>query len=419
MGKNNFEQYISHALEKIKPIVEEIHQRKPNLVVSDLIDDSGNQYVDIVMEGGGVHGIALLGYLTVLEEVGIRFRDIGGTSAGSITALLLSAIKADSTGKKCEYLLKKMLNKNFYDFVDGDSDARDFIDTMLNNPKKVKLAFKGAQIIDNLQDNFGLNPGNKFLKWISDILKENSINNFSDLDQKLNNLLNIKHRDKGDLDTISKKCNLIIIASDITTETKVKFPEMASLYWKEVDKIDPAIFVRASMSIPYFFEPYIVSNIPKTDDQVEQWKKYAAYTPNSKSDIPDTIFFVDGGMISNFPIAEFHVYDRVPNAPTFGVKLGLDNVIHKITGPIKLFLAIFNSARHALDFDFINKNPDYKQLVKKIDINEKDYNWLDFDMPTEKKIDLFILGAEAAKDFLLEFDWYAYRKLRKDMILIK
>ena len=35
---------------------------------SDIVDEFGNQYVDLVQEGGGVLGIALLGYTYVLEE---------------------------------------------------------------------------------------------------------------------------------------------------------------------------------------------------------------------------------------------------------------------------------------------------------------------------------------------------------------
>ncbi|MDY0011961.1 MAG: hypothetical protein RBS40_03600 [Rhodocyclaceae bacterium] len=35
---------------------------------SDVIDDAGLQYVDLVMEGGGGLGVALLGYIQVLEE---------------------------------------------------------------------------------------------------------------------------------------------------------------------------------------------------------------------------------------------------------------------------------------------------------------------------------------------------------------
>jgi NTE family protein len=63
-----------------------------NKFVSDLVDTAGNQYVDFVMEGGGVLGIALTGYTYVLEQAGIRFLGVGGTSAGSINALMIAAL---------------------------------------------------------------------------------------------------------------------------------------------------------------------------------------------------------------------------------------------------------------------------------------------------------------------------------------
>ena len=63
-----------------------------NKEFSDTIDENGHQYVDLVMEGGGVLGLALVGYIYILEQAGIRFIGIAGTSAGSIAALLLSAI---------------------------------------------------------------------------------------------------------------------------------------------------------------------------------------------------------------------------------------------------------------------------------------------------------------------------------------
>lgn len=44
---------------------------------SDVIDDQGHQYVDLVMEGGGVLGVALVGYTFVLEEIGLRFLRVG------------------------------------------------------------------------------------------------------------------------------------------------------------------------------------------------------------------------------------------------------------------------------------------------------------------------------------------------------
>jgi NTE family protein len=70
---------------------------------SDIVDARGMQYVDLVMEGGGMLGIALVGYTWALEQAGIRFLGIGGTSAGSINALLLAALgtPADAKARNC------------------------------------------------------------------------------------------------------------------------------------------------------------------------------------------------------------------------------------------------------------------------------------------------------------------------------
>jgi hypothetical protein len=53
---------------------------------SDVVDDQGNQYVDLVMEGGGVPGVALVGYTYVLEERGIRFLRVRGITPAAITS---------------------------------------------------------------------------------------------------------------------------------------------------------------------------------------------------------------------------------------------------------------------------------------------------------------------------------------------
>ena len=69
--------------------------------------------------------------------------------------------------------------------------------------------------------------------------------------------------------------------------------------------------------------------------------------------------------MSNFPIDVFHIPNSVPNAPTFGVKLGIDrHEPHRVTTPFELAIAIFNSARHTLDYDFIKRNPDYRHSCR-------------------------------------------------------
>lgn len=62
-------------------------------VFSDIVDSKGNQYVDFVQQGGGVLGIGLIGYTYILEQAGIRFYSLAGSSAGALNALLMASLK--------------------------------------------------------------------------------------------------------------------------------------------------------------------------------------------------------------------------------------------------------------------------------------------------------------------------------------
>ena len=115
--------------------------------------------------------------------------------------------------------------------------------------------------------------------------------------------------------------------------------------------------------------------------------------------------------MSNFPIEVFHEPDIVPSAPTFGISLGSRHrKPNTFDNPWQLAGAIFDSARHCLDYDFLAKNPDYRNLVGYIDT--EGFNWLDFHMPDVQKIDLFVAGVRAAADFLRTFDWEDYKRIR-------
>ena len=116
----------------VEPFIEVIDKKfdGKKLNVSDIRDRFGNQYVDLVQEGGGVHGIALAGYTYVLEKMGIRFMKMAGTSAGSINTLLLNAVytnqEAEALGKtgnyyetRSEKVLEYLANKPLTEMVDG------------------------------------------------------------------------------------------------------------------------------------------------------------------------------------------------------------------------------------------------------------------------------------------------------------
>jgi NTE family protein len=394
---------------KVEAILEELSNQIGDKIFSDVVDDEGHQYIDLVMEGGGMLGIALVGYVYVLEKIGLRFLQIGGTSAGAINALLMaSAGPKDKESTK--WILEIMANKNFYDFVDGDSDAKNFIDAVTERGSLKKLIWHGAQVVDNLRDDFGLNPGQKFHEWLTYLLKENKVDTLEKLENlRLQGNEQLKLRD-GRLYISKEAGRIALIAADITTQTKVNFPAMADLYWAEPKQVNPADFVRASMSIPFFFYPYKIKNLPSGSAQFKKWR-HVGYTGN----IPNEVMFIDGGINSNFPIDVFHDHTKIPSAPTFGVKLGVDRneprIVNNLPG---LIGAIFDSSRHVHDFDFIIKNPDYRHLVQCLDTDS--FNWLDFKMPDEMKLRLFEVGVKGAADFLIKFDWKKYKDLRKAIV---
>lgn len=399
-----------------------------NKKYSDVTDDQGHQYVDLVMEGGGVLGVALVGYTYVLEEMGIRFKRIGGTSAGSINALLLAALGKPHEAKSAR-ILKHLAAIKISDFLDGDSDVQRLLETALQEKSEYgllqrffptgMLIWNLLQVKDTLDSNLGLNPGTVFHNWLKQILKIAKVETTEQLLAQMRQLPALTANGKlydafapeiVDGKTIEKS-PLAIVAADVTTETKVIFPKMAKLYWSNPDLVNPADYVRASMSIPIFFQPFRVSNIPQGKPAWDEWHERAGY----KGNLPNDCLFIDGGIMSNFPINVFHVQNKKPLSPTFGARLGVSRMNPQIVNsPLQLLDAIFDAARHTLDYDFIFNNPDYEKVVTVIDTGA--HNWLDFEMDDQEKIELFVCGAKAAYQFLKTFDWKGYQNIRTQML---
>lgn len=384
---------------------------------SDLVDDEGNQYIDFVMEGGGVLGISLLGYAYALEQAGIRMLGLGGTSAGSIVALILAALGPPHE-RKAERAVEILARMPMGSFMDGDGDARDLTDAMLEKAGMFKLLFKALQCVDNLKDDLGLHPGDTFEEWLTGVLANYGVRTLADLQTVQAQVPpGLRHRLNDAGFDAAKVCGkLVIIAADVSTETKVDLPRMAPMYWKKPAEVNPARFARASMSIPLFFHPLSVA-VPQDAATKEHWRTLGRYD----HELPKKAMFMDGGIMSNFPINAFHVGTRPPFSPTFGAKIGFDRNVRNVSTPAKLLSAIFDSARHTLDFDFINSNPDYKRLVAHIDVEDK-HNWLNFKMKPAEQKQLFLAGVLEAEAFLCGndkrtgFDWADYKRLRTALL---
>lgn len=463
--------------EIISELKNEISRRGKPFHISDVTDAAGNQYVDLVQEGGGVLGIALVGYTYVLEKMGIRFFSMAGTSAGSINAMLL-ACAGNKEDEKSGRIIEKLVELDMFRFVDGQPGNWKFTRWL---KKKLQQFLSGGKAFGRLlrvfsismlsllilafgcfifnfiwpglakwiglaaaltllfigtlawvlvsrfrqfaRHGYGLNQGKAFHQWICESVSSFHIHNdaanppiqnFEDFTRHFLRVPPLKVIPDPRRENLHPPYMpmLTLIACDITSHRKIEFTRMWDLYWKDAKDVHPGDFVRASMSIPIFFEAFTLRGIRK-NSRFETWDRHLNWQ-NEKKAIPDEVQFIDGGTLSNFPINVFYnpLYP-VPRMPTFGIRLQdgvLDSANRRAGGLGNYLLAMFSTIRFNFDRDFITKNRAYTIGVKNIDVRE--HNWLNFFMKEEERLELFRKGARAAVEFLKSFDWENYKAER-------
>jgi NTE family protein len=440
------------------------------LIVSDALDEQGHQYVNLVQKGGGVLGVALVGYTYILELMGIRFLRLAGTSAGAINTALMTVI-GDKQTAKSTVILKAICDLNFFKLVDGHPAAQWIIKNFITHKDftiKIKRKFSWmvrilailllgdivllglehkihflsvftrifyvltgfyillfacagfyiARLMTRLKNSgFGINPGDYFYDWIRDQLTANGVVTVSDLTTKAGTVPKLHLRVPHPQDTDGLIGDVTFITSELVTQNKIQFPEMCYLFRnkKDIDSLKPAGFIRASMSIPVFFESYMINDIPCTDPEVMQaWKDTLG-----QAEPPTTARFVDGGMLSNFPINIFYNPKVLtPRVPSFGIDLDdtktADTEMHASSWSLGgYFGRMFNTIRYYYDKDFLLKNKVYEKGIGKIRLDK--YNWLNFFLKKEEKLDMLVTGAKAATEFLLNFNWAEYKESRIEM----
>ena len=444
------------------------------LIVSDVLDDDGHQYVNLVQKGGGVLGIALVGYTYVLEQMGIRFLRLAGTSAGAINTALMTVIGEKKEAKSIR-ILKVLCELDFFNLVDGHRTIRQVVKKFIshhNFKTKVKrwasfLVITGVllflinfsllgmfhwypdlsnyaiisfvvsgvyflsigiiiwyvfQLVKRLKNSgYGINPGNYFYDWIKQQLSSNGVNTVSELNKKASSLPRLFLRSDNPGDPSTLKGDVTFITSELTTQNKIQFPEMSYLFRKkkDIDTLEPAGFIRASMAIPLFFESYFIKDIPCESQEIKDGWLNTLNEP----DPPSIARFVDGGILSNFPINIFYNPKiTTPRLPSFGIDLDdskpedkkKDSKGWTIVGYLE---RIFNTIRFYYDKDFLIKNKVYEKGIGKVPLSE--YNWLNFFLSDKDKIDMFVKGARSATKFLIDdFNWADY-KLTRTVMQIK
>jgi NTE family protein len=168
-------------------------------------------YIDGVFSGGGIKGFALIGACEEIENKGLRFARVAGTSAGSIVAALIAA---------------GYTSKEIYQLLD-ELDLSKLLDA-----RKTIIPFPFAKWLF-VYWKLGLYKGNELEKWICEKLEAKGLRTFADLPLHA----------------------LRVIGSDLSNGQMIVFPDDLQKYGISPDSFPIAKAIRISCSIPYFFEP--------------------------------------------------------------------------------------------------------------------------------------------------------------------
>ncbi len=331
------------------------------------LPQDGKFIADAVFEGGGVRGTAFLGALRCFDEVGIQWRKVAGTSAGSITAALIASGLSTNQIEKAVGDLdyeKRILSQKSSRFIMNGSPADD-----LHNPQWMLMNLLATRE----QGQYSTEP---FKAWLQEVFGKN-FTTFADV-QKVGDATKVPGRE------------LKVVVSDISRGEMVVLPDdLEKLYGQKPEKMSVAEAVRLSMSIPLFFEPGKLGN--------------------------STI--VDGGILSNFPLWIFDVNQdpnqlfRVPACPTFGFRLinaGSNNP-QKIDSAIGVLTGMLNTMMVASDRRHIRQQGQGRVIEIPIRPN---ITATKFNLSNDDKDVMYLAGYSAAKRFIKNWRWSDHLKLR-------
>lgn len=318
---------------------------------------------DLVLEGGGVKGIGLAGAVSVLKEAGYEFPRVAGTSAGAIVGALTAA------GMPAARMYEVMKQTDYREFQDTA-----WVDRIPVLGKALSVAFQE-----------GIFEGRFFEQFLASHLP--------DVAERFAGLRLPPDPDSTLSD--DQRYSLVVMVSDVSLRRLVRLPwDYRRVYGLDPDGQSVVSAVRASMSIPFFFEPATI-DYRRSDAGL--------FTQHTST-------LVDGGMLSNFPVACFDRNDgRPPRWPTFGIKLSQRASAQRMPkpadNPLTLALSMIATMREFYDGMHID---DPATLARTIFVDTFGINATDFDLSASDADRLYESGRAAAEAFLAHWDFEAY-----------
>jgi NTE family protein len=406
-------------------------------------DTDGEEYriANIALQGGGVLGLAHAGFVAGLELAGIRFAGIAGASAGAIMAMGMAAVRRDQLLESTsDELVRIIANMPMSSFIDGPYHTRSLIKRFLLKKAGYGLAVWPAWLgaFRQILQKRGLNSGSVFEDWLRGALAEQGLRNVDTLNSwlkaislhlergKEDNAGNPLFQEWRDIDKGEMAEDLLqIMAACTPLGIKFQFPRDVGVLSAETSSNSPAAFVRASMSIPLFFEP------AQFDVNKREWPAFVAKKLGSLVDKEklndlmelEQIAFLDGGIFSNLPVDAFRT--TMPDVPMLAVPLTSAILAKPYRRKARLRSLIDDMGtvafmvRNQRDRDAIEQLDRAKQRFDRkakgtkdrstlppshpfhlAPINVGDINWLNFTMDKTSMMNLFLIGLNRAKYFI-------------------
>ncbi len=326
------------------------------------------QFRNLVFEGGGVRGIAYVGVMELLEELGItqQIKRAGGTSAGAINALLFCL------GYRVTEQRKIMETMDFNKFMDD--------------------SFGMIRDMNSLFYDYGWFRGDYFRGWISELIAAR----LGSPDATFNDLYR------------SGKPNLYVYGTNLST----RFATIFSVTHSPTMRLADA--VRISMSIPLFFKAVrdprgdvfvdggIQVNYPiKLFDREDYIENIKALRRTDYYDQQNDI------LEAQSPQSRKHVY----NKETLGVRLdkkeevalfryGREPVHHRIDSFLDYAKALVQTIMNNQENYHLHSDDWHRTIY----VDTLDVSTTDFNVSDARKKALIKSGYDCAKEYFRWFD---------------
>jgi NTE family protein len=314
---------------------------------------------DLVLEGGGVKGIAHVGAVSALAEAGYTFHRVAGASAGAIGATFVAA---GLPIERMELLMRPGADPNSIDYRRVPDTQHIHIPGVVGDAVSI-LFDKGIYDGDYLRD---------FINETLERETNGNITKFGDL--------RIEDADRRDL-APDQQYRLVVMVADVSRGSLVRLPWDYRLYGYDPDEMPIADAVRASTSIPFFFKPV----------------RFPWQAPSA-----NVSYWVDGGSLSDFPIEVFdRADDKRSRWPTFGVKLSArpdgDALMNVVGGTLSFAKAILETVVNGNDQVHL---ADPCVADRTVFVDTSMVQATDFTLTVDQQSQLFEAGRSAARAFL-------------------